>query len=346
MNLEHHNIHIEKYTPISVNMAYVVRLDKKCAIETVNFSEIVQDQNTFRTCGHVIVLIEEKDIDNIDWTNPRTYFYYGKVKSFGEIKKRYIGYRTCDMFLTNMVEFDVMEWYWTKERIIDLCYKTTIIDENIFKSQEVCNYVYSIFTDMIKVFPSKFQTEVMCCDYVSKNGLNLKHIKKTRLNKNTDKIRNISYCATINNGLAIKYVNKHVRNVDIVMISLMNNGLALKYIGEYLKEIDDVSIKLCQLALYNNEKAIKYVPNILMIDDVCLIAIDKDPTMLKYINRSKQTVEMVREALLKDITTFKYVAERLQTNEICKYVLSIDDTLKKHISMKKRIELGDLFIKN
>ena len=143
-----------------------------------------------------------------------------------------------------------------------------------FLTEQICLQAIIKDAKILKYIPKEFQTEKICIESVSQNGLNLEYVLiktkticKKAINTTPDSVMFLNAKDSFNNMLseselielnimAIKKDNKVFQLVEqfekVCLEALRINGLNLKHVNKQ-------TIEMCEVAVKQNKKALKYI---------------------------------------------------------------------------------------
>ena len=145
------------------------------------------------------------------------------------------------------------------------------------------------------------QTERMCHEAVSRNGLTLYYAKFK-----TDEINQI---AIKQNPNAINFVDEQTE--DLCNLAVSEDGLAIQH-------IDKKTPQLCLRSVRQNGGALNFIPKNMWTEELLIEAIKQDPTVLQLID--DQTEEMCMIAIAINPETIAYVKNH--TADIIKKIIN------------------------
>lgn len=78
--------------------------------------------------------------------------------------------------------------------------------------------------------------------------------------------------------------------------------------GDNIAYVEKPSVTMACSAVMKNGLSLRFIPDELKTEEVCLLAIEQNPMAIKYIPTSKQTSKIVLTAINKNADTLKYTA--------------------------------------
>jgi hypothetical protein len=212
--------------------------------------------------------------------------------------------------------------------------------------------------DLINSIPIVFQDEKMCLGAVSNDGLAIKYLVSFRqshnvcikaLEQNINSFRFIKFLTEplIKMVLDADYNlikdMQHIINDDklldnMKMMCVKKNGLSLQYIL-------NPSYELCENAIAQNYKALKFVPIEIQCDalirfsliqdgnaikyvknqtkELCEMAIDNNPMAIGHVKGHSMMEELCMKAIKKNYKAIEKV--KMQTIELCIFAVKVDE---------------------
>jgi len=194
------------------------------------------------------------------------------------------------------------------------------------------------FPEGFYVIDNKYKTEIICVAAINNDisfyGMLTNHQKSRYITK--------IYLTTEENINMNLIPQKYFHNNDLFSELLLNNGLFLKHIPEVYK-----SIELCKLAIYNNCRAIDYVPQ-KFINTSFLNFVIKNTKSLEdcvYISLRINNTYLYLELIKQNNEYFDFFNQDFVTHEILVYILKACPTKIKNIDFKNS-NILNLFLAN
>jgi hypothetical protein len=122
----------------------------------------------------------------------------------------------------------------------------------------------------------------------------------------------------------------------IILYALQENGWALEYVPE-----DLITEEMCRIAVTQNGWALEYVPRALRTEEICHIAVAERAVALEYVPFARCTAEICKIAVTNDGLALEYVPEVLRTEQICSLAVAQHGSALKFVPEALRSE--DMF---
>lgn len=221
-----------------------------------------------------------------------------------------------------------------------------IIKSNPLHIKNIVSPTYEMFLEAVKgngnllhLVPSQMVTDELNMAAIKQNGNAIKHVinqtKELCFESLKQDPNNLQYILikdmeiyrfminlNVNNIQLIQYINKQtdisngIDDDDMLLLQLecvLKNGLTLGI-------IEPQNYEMCEIAINNNAKAIKFVKSHLLDIHLCELAFENDPDTFKLIKY--KTLTMCKDAIDYDPFNIKHIDEGLLTEAMCLYAVN------------------------